>query len=233
MAKRSLQASLSGIQQAKRAFVLKGGTQENLAGEVNLKTCQPIWRFFTSQPVDRQIFMETCSILDLDWREIAINPPVEFPEAGELTKTSALDVNALVQQVRSQCRETIQNQCGILQLLDISRPVNIDDIYVDVNILEDIASQQWFEIADLQNLEPAAFDHIGLGAVEQKQIPGMQAVETYSQLRVLGKSGVGKTTFLHDCLHSSCEVTPAIRQEIEATLLLPQKELEDREWQGD
>ncbi|MEA5628021.1 NACHT C-terminal helical domain 2-containing protein, partial [Nostoc sp. UHCC 0251] len=36
---------------------------------------------------------------------------------------------------------------------------------------------------------------------------------------------------LLDCLHSNCEVTPAIRQEIEATLLLPQKELEDREWQ--
>jgi len=83
-----------------------------------------------------------------------------------------------------------------LQLLDISRPVSIDDIYVDVNILEEIASQQWFEIADLQNLEPAEFERVGLGAVDQKQIPGMQAIETYSKLRVLGKPGVGKTTFL-------------------------------------
>lgn len=32
--------------------------------------------------------------------------------------------------------------------------------------------------------------------------------------------------------YSNCEVTTAIRQEIEATLLLPQMELEDREWQG-
>jgi predicted NACHT family NTPase len=38
---------------------------------------------------------------------------------------------------------------------------------------------------------------------------------------------------LIDCLNSNCEVTTATRQEIEATLLLPQKELEDREWQGD
>lgn len=36
---------------------------------------------------------------------------------------------------------------------------------------------------------------------------------------------------LLDCLNSNCEVTAAIRQEIELTLLLPQKELEDREWQ--
>lgn len=37
---------------------------------------------------------------------------------------------------------------------------------------------------------------------------------------------------LVDCLNSNCEVTETIRQEIEATLLLPQQELEDREWQG-
>ncbi len=196
MVKRSLQASLPGIQQAKRAFALKGWTQENLAGEVNLRTRQPIWRFFTGQPVDHQIFMELCSILDLDWREIAINPPAEFPDPGDLTKFTPIDIDDLVQQVRSQHYDTIQNQCGILQLLDISRPVSIDDIYVDVNILEEIASQNWFEIADLQNVEPADFDRIGLGAVEQKQIPGIQAVETYSKLRVLGKPGVGKTTFL-------------------------------------
>ncbi|KGF72238.1 hypothetical protein DO97_11440 [Neosynechococcus sphagnicola sy1] len=196
MVKRSLRASTSGIQKAKRSFSIKGWTQENLSGEVNLKTRQPIWRFFTGQPVDRQIFMEICSILDLDWREIALDPPAEFPEPGEHVAPIAQDIDILVQQVRSQRHDTIQNKCGILQLLDISRPVKIDDIYVDVNILEEIASQQWFEISDLQNLQLTEFDRAGLGTVEQKQIPGMQAVETYSKLRVLGKPGVGKTTFL-------------------------------------
>jgi predicted NACHT family NTPase len=88
MVKRSLQASPTGIQQAKRAFALKGWTQENLAGEVNLKTRQPIWRFFSGQPVDRQIFLAICSILDLDWRDIAENPPAEFPEPGETVETA-------------------------------------------------------------------------------------------------------------------------------------------------
>jgi predicted NACHT family NTPase len=196
MVKRSLRASLSGIQQAKRAFALKGWTQENLAGEVNLKTRQPIWRFFSGQPVDRQVFLAICSILDLDWREISDNPPANFPEPGESSETITLDLEALVQQVRSERRSTIQNQCGILQLLDINRPVNIDDIYVDVNILEEISSQQQVELADLQNLEPTEFNRVGLGSIEEKQIPGMQAVETYPKLRVLGKPGIGKTTFL-------------------------------------
>ena len=35
---------------------------------------------------------------------------------------------------------------------------------------------------------------------------------------------------LVDCLNSNCEVTPSIREEIEASLLLPQTELEKREW---
>jgi predicted NACHT family NTPase len=38
---------------------------------------------------------------------------------------------------------------------------------------------------------------------------------------------------LLDCLNSNCEVTAATRQEIKATLLLPQKELEEREWLGE
>ena len=37
---------------------------------------------------------------------------------------------------------------------------------------------------------------------------------------------------LMDCLNSNSEVTAAIRKEIESTLLLPQKDLEDREWTG-
>ncbi|GET35297.1 NACHT domain-containing protein [Microseira wollei] len=193
MVKRSQKASQAGIQQAKRAFSRKGWTQENLAFEVNLKTRQPVWRFFTGRPIENHTFKEICSILGLNWREIAENPPEEESEAGE---QGVPGIDILVQQVRSQRFDKIQNQCSTLQLLDISRPVGIDDIYIDVNILEEIASQQWLEISDLKSLTPEEFDRFGLGEVSQKQISGMRAVETYSKLRVLGKPGSGKTTFL-------------------------------------
>ncbi|MTJ07833.1 NACHT domain-containing NTPase [Anabaena sp. UHCC 0204] len=196
MAKRSLQASSTGIQQAKIAFARKGWTQENLSVEVNLKTRQPIWRFFSGQPIERLTFIEICSILELDWREIAVEPPAEFIDREESTQSSLPDIDKLVEQVRSQRFDKIQDQCGILQLLDISRPVAINDIYIDLNILEEIASQQYLEITELQNLDPKEFDRFGLGETNQRQISGIEAVETYSKLRVLGKPGVGKTTFL-------------------------------------
>ncbi|MGV0027753.1 NACHT domain-containing protein [Phormidesmis priestleyi] len=197
MVKRSLQSSLPGIQQAKRAFALKGWTQENLAGEVNLKTRQPIWRFFTGQPVDRQIFIAVCSILDLDWREIAIDPPAEFSEPGAIANAPIVDVDVLVQQVRSQRQGKIQDQCGTLQLLNIGRPISLDNIYIEVNTLEEISSQQWLELADLQHFTLPDCDRLSLGEVSQTQIAGMAAVKIYSKLRVLGQPGAGKTTFLH------------------------------------
>ncbi|WP_375477618.1 NACHT domain-containing protein [uncultured Nostoc sp.] len=196
MVKRSLQASQVGIQQAKRAFAQKGWTQENLAFEVNLKTRQPIWRFFTGRPVERYIFIEICTVLSLTWQEITANPPEEFSESKELTCGQFLDIDALVQQVRAHRFDKIQDQCGSLQLLDVSRPVRIDDIYIDVNILEEIASLQWLEFADLQSFTPKEFERFDYCEVSQTQIAGMRAVETYSKLRVLGKPGAGKTTFL-------------------------------------
>lgn len=125
MVKRSLQASQAGIKQARRAFVRKGWTQENLAEEVDLKTRQPVWRFFTGRPVERHTFMGICSILELNWQEIAENSPKEIFEPGE---QAVLDIDPLVQQVRSQRQDKIQSQCGTLQLLDVSYPATIQDI---------------------------------------------------------------------------------------------------------
>jgi predicted NACHT family NTPase len=98
--------------------------------------------------------------------------------------------------VRSERHDIIQDQCGTLRLLDIARPVALDDLYVEVNILEEITSQRWLEVSDLQGFQPEEFDRLGLGKVRQERVPGLKAVERYTKLMVLGKPGAGKTTFL-------------------------------------
>ncbi|MEH2249655.1 hypothetical protein [Nostoc sp.] len=163
-----------------------------MAEEVNLKTRQPIWRFFSGRPVERHTFIEICTVLQLNWREIATNPPAEFSQLEEYTQPADLDIDALVQKVRSRRFDKIQDQCGILQLWDISHPVAINNIYIDVNILEEIESLQSLDILELQKLSPEEFDRFGLGEIDQKQIPGMRAVETYS-------ASSGRQTFPIEC----------------------------------
>lgn len=199
MAKRSLRASPSGIKKAKHQFALKGWTQEYLANEIGIKTRQPIWRFFVGQAIERYTFFELCLKLDLDWREIAINPPLDYVELetqASGTDSTTLGIDSLVQMVRSQRREKVNHQCGILQLLDIHSPVSIDQIYIDVNILEQIASQQWLEISAINKLQPEDIDRYGIGKIVDSQISGIEAISKYNKLRVLGKPGSGKSTFL-------------------------------------
>ncbi|WP_263970892.1 hypothetical protein [Leptolyngbya sp. NIES-2104] len=110
MAKRSFQATEAGIKQAKSAFDRTGWTQESLAMEVNLKTRQPVWRFFTGRPVERHIFIELCSILGLDWQDIAEHSAPGGSEPKQAYGTLP-EIDALVRQVRSQRQDKIQNQC--------------------------------------------------------------------------------------------------------------------------
>jgi predicted NACHT family NTPase len=205
MAKRSLQASASGARLAKQKFNLKGWTQEYLACKIGLKTRQPIWRFFASRPIERFIFFEICTALDLDWREVAVDAPAEYVDrtvdpdptinSTELEPT-ALKLDNLVQIVRSQRKDKVNHQCGILKLLDISRPVDLDNIYIDINVIEQIPSQQGGEISDFDSIAPEDISRFDLDNIAARQILGTQAVEKYGNLRVLGKTGSGKSIFL-------------------------------------
>jgi predicted NACHT family NTPase len=210
MVKRSLRASTVGIEQAKKAFQRKGWTQEYLASEVGLETRQSVWKFFKGQPIERHIFIDICLALDLDWQDIADLHQDSAPPAQKIAPivqniTVVSDVDALVEQVRSLLDSPILAQCGTLRLLDIAQPIPLDDIYVNVNILEQLSCQQWLEVSDLQSATATLFDRLGLTQSSQKRVPtldtsrlaGVQrAIAAYPKLMVMGKPGAGKTTFL-------------------------------------
>jgi predicted NACHT family NTPase len=234
MVKRSLKASTLGIEQAKKAFQRKGWTQEYLASEVGLETRQSIWKFFKGRPIERHIFIDICFSLGLDWQEIAglqldtvpINPPtvsvIEKPCVA-----SEVEVEVWVEQVRSQLHDSIVSQCGTLRLLDTAQSVALDELYININILEQLSRQQWLEVSDLQSSPTTPFDRLSVSHSHQTGVPAIDAIATYPKLMVMGKPGAGKTTFLQkvalQCLrgelpNSSIPIVIQLRNWTEATI---------------
>ena len=113
------------------------------------------------------------------------------------TADSADDIDTLVQEVRQKIHADIEERCGTMRVLDMTQPIGLGDIYTDVNILEKILGQRRKEIAELlQDCDLEDFDRFALGQIQQKRVPGLDAVAQHSKLMILGKPGAGKTTFL-------------------------------------
>lgn len=138
---RSLRASREGIAKAKKAFQLKGWTQEYLAGSVGC-TRQVIGKFFAERSVESRFFTGICAELGLEWGEIAELEP------GESKQDKGIDVDALVQEVREKVKTSIQERCGTMRVLDMTQPIGLNNIYTSVNILEQITGRRRKEITE-------------------------------------------------------------------------------------
>ena len=192
-ARRSLKASEEGINRANRA-VLIFATKIDLAAELEISRAT-VQNFFAGKAVGRENFHKICQKLELPWREIADLP--EEPEAPRHDNHLDWDIEALAQEVRHKGSASTQQKCGMMRVLDMSQPLEIKDIYTDVNILEKISGRRRLEVADLLKVTVAEeFERPGLGRIAQERVNGLEAVKKYPNLIVLGKPGAGKTTFL-------------------------------------
>jgi predicted NACHT family NTPase len=128
--------------------------------------------------------------------ELSKAPETVLEKAKQETSLTLHEIDNLVQEVRTKVRDLIQMQCGAMRVLGMSQPIGLNDIYTHVNILENITSRRRVKIADLlQEGTPENFERFGLGGVTER-VSGIEAVKRYPKLMVLGKPGIGKTTFL-------------------------------------
>jgi predicted NACHT family NTPase len=122
------------------------------------------------------------------------------PSGRLTTDVSDNDIDTLVQEIRKQVKPNVKERCGTMRVLDMTQPIELTGergIYTSVNILEKITGRRRLEIPELiQNCDQEEFDRFGLSRVTEKRVPGLEAVQRYSKLMVLGKPGAGKTTFL-------------------------------------
>jgi predicted NACHT family NTPase len=190
MTRRSLQASSEGIKKAKTALIRNSLTQQQLAEELNISR-QPVSKFFQGKPIERYIFQEICIRLDLNWEIIASSSLWHTDDIESIS-----DIDNLVQEIREKVKPSILKRCGIMRVLDMTQPMQLNDIYADVNILEKITGQRWIGNELLQETNFEDFERFGLSRITEERVAALKAVEKYSKLMILGKAGSGKTTFL-------------------------------------
>lgn len=88
-----------------------------------------------------------------------------------------------------------------MPLWGIDHWVPLGDLFVDVNILEELSSSRRSELDDLWqdfttgNSNYRSLDRIGLGK-ELQRVSGLAVLERNTNLMVVGKPGSGKTTYL-------------------------------------
>jgi len=196
MTSQGLRASSEGIRAAKTALTDKTLSQHKLATALGI-TRQPVSKFFAGEPVSRNCFVQICQHLGLSWQKVAGLPEDITSEATTKSQANSRDITTLVQEIRQKLQGKIQDQCGTLQMLDVAQIVPLVDIYTTVYVLEKITNQQYLEIGDLLKnfCFESGFDRLGKDKL-QTRLLGLEAASLYSKLMVLGKPGLGKTTFL-------------------------------------
>ena len=120
---------------------------------------------------------------------------------GEICINGQANIDALVQQVRLRLLPFItapHSIIGTMRMFSVNRPVPVDKIYIDLNVLEQVSRSRHFSDWRCE-YEPGNrqdFDRLGLSKVKEPRVEVISVVKNYAKLLVLGKPGAGKTTFL-------------------------------------
>ena len=125
----------------------------------------------------------------------ALNLSSSAPEITNLDTDLDTDIEQLVKQLRDRSRQVIQERCATMRVLDMSHPINLEDIYTGTDVLEKITSRRRLGIAELLATYHES-DRLGISAIDESRVSSIEALTRYHKLMLLGKPGAGKTTLL-------------------------------------
>jgi transcriptional regulator with XRE-family HTH domain len=186
---RGIQATSAGLEKVKNTLNLKGFTQEYLAG-LSGCTRQTLSQFLKGEKIEKRISQAICNALDLEWEEIV---QIDVDKSSN----QPLDLEEIVGAIRINIYGSIKTKYSSMRVLDMTQPIDLNAIYTNVNILEQITGLQRLELKELlQSFSLEDFERFSLSKPQELCIPALDAVDKYSKLMILGKPGSGKTTFL-------------------------------------
>jgi len=199
MARPSLTSTPAGLAAAKQALAQKGLTQVKLGQELKCSR-QPISNFFSGKAIEQRLYLAICDRLGLDWQETAgMGSSAVAPTSIErqIAPTQSPDIHTLVKHCRERVHAEIMQRCGPIRILGLNHPIDLEAIYTHVKVLEKISAYRWQTVDDLMAETKIDEERWSLGKVNLTRIAGIDALDTYQRVILLGKPGAGKSTFLH------------------------------------
>lgn len=103
-------------------------------------------------------------------------------------------------EAEAKYRERLFLQTNTIRLLGNPKPIQIDAIYTDVHVIDELSAFRRFDISEQARLSDGKTELPS----HQKRTRAIDLLDTKKRLYLLGKPGAGKTTFLKHLALQAC-----------------------------
>lgn len=196
------------LSKAKDELAIRGYTPLQLATEINLAV-QLVENFLNGEIVDRNTYNLICDKLSISTKEIddtALNEnPKDYTSTAKTNQSlsdsvsvsTEIELDKSLNKIRNNISLALIRQCDRLRIIDVNAPINLHDLYTEINIFTVLPSSQNIDLDEaFVNVSPEQYDRFYLAKIRPSTIPANQALEESPQILLVGSLGSGKTTLL-------------------------------------